>query len=656
MRSRCAERAVGYRAEAALSIGQHMRLGGIAVVLAAVGVGGCTSMSQIDRRVEWLMQDAAHRINAGDIAPSTAGVGTQEPNLLATDPNPDPNVENPETVNPTAESLTFKQLDRADIEQTSEIIERLERYQRQSSDDALELDLEAALAYAQQHSREYRFAEEDFILQSLRTLIERHQWGPRFFNDVSADFNANGDNGLFDSSVSLVNDLRVTQRLPYGGEVSARALARATEDLHQFVAGERTNSMDIILDADLPLLRGAGLTARESLIQANRNLVYAARDFERFRREFLVDISRDFLGLVVQQRQIENAERQVETLRLVADAEEANYRAGRRAPFEAAEAQNALFDGQDSLNGARESYRLSIDRFKVRLGMGVDDNIIIKPSTLRLPIPDVTTQEAVQRALQYRLDLQTQRDGIDDARRSVNNAKNDLLPDLDLSASVTMPTNSDRGREIADFEPDDTDFSVGLNFSVPLDRDIEKYSLRDAQIGYERRVRGFDEFRDNIIVSVRAAVRTIDRTLLSLDIQKQNVTFAMVRQRSIEADPDRADVRQKTEAANQLQSNRDALNSAVRDLEIAILDYLLATGQLRVDQAGRIRPLENMQFTDELSEYISEVMQDAEVDPADIDSVDPADRPTLPGVDQGQGDAADGDSGDSGDDSSSGNG
>ena len=630
----------------------------VLTILAVCFLIGCTSMTQIDRRVERLMQDAADRINASEITPSIADVGSAEARMIAPDPNPDPNSEHPETINPGAESLTFTQLKRSEIEETSTLIERLDRYQQQPGDDAIELDLAAALAYAQQHSREYRFAEEDFILQSLRTLIERHQWGPRFFNDISADFDANGTNGLYDSSVRLVTDLSVTQRLPYGGEVSARALASATEDLHEFVAGERTNSIDIILDANIPLLRGAGVTARESLIQANRNLIYAARDFERFRREFLVDVCRDFLDLIVQQRRIENAIRQVETLKIVADSEQANADEGRRAPFEAAEAQNALFDGQDSLNSARESYRLSVDRFKVRLGMHVDTPVTILPSTLRLPIPDVTTQDAVERALTYRLDLQTRRDGIDDSRRAVNNAKNDLLPDLDLSGSVTMPTNSDRGRQGVDFQPDDTDFNVGLNLSVPLDRDIEKYSLRDAQIQYERTVRSYDEFRDNIIVNVRAAVRTIDRTLLSLDIQGQNVRFAKIRQASIDADPNRANVRQKTDAANQLQSNLDSLNSSVRDLEIAILDYLLATGQLRVEQTGEIRPLENMQFTDELSEFIADVL----AEPGEVDSGDGAGAPDGgqtgdSGASGGSGDGdSTGNSGTSGDDSGSGDG
>ena len=58
---------------------------------------------------------------------------------------------------------------------------------------------------------------------------------------------------------------------------------RATEDLHRKVSGEGIQSAEIILEADIPLLRGAGNVAREDRIQAERDLIYAAREFERFR-------------------------------------------------------------------------------------------------------------------------------------------------------------------------------------------------------------------------------------------------------------------------------------------------------------------------------------------------------------------------------------
>ncbi|MHC4430145.1 MAG: hypothetical protein ACYS0D_16335, partial [Planctomycetota bacterium] len=196
-----------------------------------------------------------------------------------------------------------------------------------------------------------------YILAVLDLIAERHLWGPRLFNDFSAEIVAAGDDGFYDTSLVLLNELGVTQRLPYGGEVGARFLAAATEDLHTRVSRDNIQTSTLIFEADVPLLRGAGHVAREDLIQAERDVVYATRAFERFRREFLFDITSRFLVLVVQQMEIGNAEQQVRTLEGFEAQERALVKAGRTDPFQAAQAAQRTLFARDSLNSQREQYR-----------------------------------------------------------------------------------------------------------------------------------------------------------------------------------------------------------------------------------------------------------------------------------------------------------
>ena len=540
-------------------------------------------MRGIDERVDALLAETNRSIDA-DNSVSAVG-GPLEERLAATDPF----AEQPATVNPRADSLIFT----PDSTEADEIIARLQGY-GVIPDDATHLDLPGALRYAIEHSREFRFAEEEYVLTALRLLIERHRWGPRFFDDVSATVAGDGDEGLFDTSLRLVNEFRVTQRLPYGGEVSARALARATEDLHQRVSGEPSQSADLVFSADIPLLRGAGETARESRIQAERNLVYSAREFERYRREFLVDITVDFLDLVVSQRNIVNAERNVASFRKLQDRGMALYEAGRQTRFEAARAEQDTVEAIERLTRTQESYRLAVDRFKVRLGMTVDQALVIDPSDLPVPTPLVAPADAVQRAFSNRLDLQTERDQLDDARRAVANAENELLPDLDLSGSLTVPTDSDKERAGLDFMPGDSSFNIGITYGLPLDREIERLSLRQSQISMERALRSVDRYLDDIAVEVRSAVRGIDRALFSLQIQERNIEIAQQRKASIEADPDRATIQDQSDAINGLLSAEDNRESADRDVKVAVLRYLLSSGQLRVNEDGTLRPPQGM--------------------------------------------------------------
>ena len=196
----------------------------------------------------------------------------------------------------------------------------------------------------------------------------------------------------------------------------------------------------------------------------------------------------------------------------------------------------------------------------------------------------------------YRLDLQNRRDFIDDARRGVNNARNDLLSDLDLAASAVPTGVVDAGSTGINFDLRDTTYRASIVFGLPIDRTIERSNLRQSQVDLERSVRDYEEFRDTVAVQVRSAVRNIDRALFSRELQEENLRVSRLRLASIDAAPDRADARDRTESATALLAAQDAYLDARRDLQIAILRYLLDSGQLRLEPDGTIRPLNGMEL------------------------------------------------------------
>ena len=571
----------------------------------AVATGCGNNFQKIDRRVDQLLVDSSATLGPDAMAPAYS---LPISNGRASDS--EMTAERPPTVNPPASEINFKP-----VPESGSVLDRLANDARQAT-DVLLVDLPFALAQATGSSREYVFAQEEFVLAALRLLIERHLWGPRFFNDTSLLVTGDADNGLYDTSLRLVNDFSVTQRLPYGGEVSARALAQSVEDLHVLVADEEVQDASIILNADLPLLRGAGTSAREERIQAERNLIYAARDFEDFRREFVVEIIEDFLSLVVQQQAVANAERQVDRLRLVEERERSLYEAGRTPRFQSALAEQSTVRAQDDLNSRRENYRLAVDRFKLRLNIPIDQPVVIVPTELELPVPLVDIQQAVQTAMTYRLDLQTQRDVQVDAQRLVGVARNSVLPDLDLTGTLVSTTDPTRERAGVAFDLDETSFSTGIRFGLPLDREIERLNVRRAQIELERAKRDLDLLRDNVVVQVRSAVRDIDRAIFTLEIQERSIEIGRQRIASIEAAPDRASARDASDAANEFARAQDRRDSARRDLQVAILRYLLETGQLRVDSHGFIRPLNGMEINGEKPISIPALPSLGQADPA----------------------------------------
>lgn len=488
----------------------------------------------------------------------------------------------PESINPDAKDLPFP-VSRSD----ADVAQTLERYKSLDESATLSINLEDALRIAQRNAREYLTAEEEYTLSSIGLLIERHQWGPRFFAtsslDVSGD--ATGDS---DIPLSIINELLVTQQLQSGGQVEARLVWNATEQLRSTATEDYVQSTAIVLSGDVPLLRGAGPSARENLIQAERNLVYSARSYERFRRTFLVSIARDYFQLINQLNRIANTEQSIKSLQVSYQRTTSLVEAGRRRQFEVQQVEASVLQRQADLINQRESYVVALDRFKIRLGIPMSSNVEIVPSTLDLPIPEVTPAQASMVALDYRLDLQNRRDQLDDFRRAVRNRRNDLLPDLDLNASVTFNTDDQRNVGGFRFDAADTMYNAGVTFGFPLDRKIERLNLRSALIAVSRAIRDFEEFRDQVILDARSALRSIDQQRLNFQLAVRQVENNQLTVQEFELRKDTVDIFDSIRAEDNLLQAQNDRDAALQSLQVSVLQYLLTTGQIRVNHDGTL--------------------------------------------------------------------
>lgn len=563
------------------------RFGGlIGLCSVAVGMPACDDIAYIDAKTDALMKERSEALGGGAIAPRRAGVPGEAPRGRITEYQP------PST-NPGADQLNF-----APASEARDVQARLTQYGAIASEGSIALDLRGALRQSQETGREFITAEEEYILAAIRLLIERHLWSPQFFATISPQVvSTNPEFGGSTTAFQVVNELRATQRLPFGGQVEARYLYTLTEQLRRAVGDRFTTSNQLILSGTLPLLRGAGDVAREDLIQAERNLVYAARTFENFRRQYLVEIASDYFDLVLLKSQIKNQEQVLDLLRRLEDRTRALVAAGRLSEFQQNIAASDVLSGTTSLANLRESYLLALDRFKIRLGLNVNTNLDIQAVDIGLPSPDVTPDAATAAALEYRLDLQTRRDVLDDTLRGVNNAKNALLPDLNLFGSATVGSGSAVVNDFVFQNDGPTTLVGGVTFGLPLNREVERLNLRQATINAERARRDFEEFRDQVVVDVRARVRELDRAQFDLDLQRRSVYINERRAEEQEIKKDEVSPQEVVDSATSLLRALNARDQALNDLRRAVLNYLLSSGQLRVERDGMLQPLAGMDLT-----------------------------------------------------------
>lgn len=556
---------------------------------------GCQNegLSSIDRRVDQMIHDRSSLLGKDALSPDYRGV---HPENESSDKST--TAKKPDSRNPDLDQLNFTPQHPDAKDEANTVEARLTAFQKLPTvaESARLMGLANVLMQAQRTSREYITLEEDYVLAAIRLLVERHLWSPRLFNDTSASFNSAQVDGDSDTTLNVINELRATQRLPYGGQASARWVYNATENLRSHATEQYRQSSSLILDANIPLLRGAGLIAQEGLIQAERDLVYAARTFEDRRRLFFVGISRDLFALQQQKKAIGNTMLQLDSLQQQLDRMKALFAAGRVAEHQVNITENDALSARQRLAAQQETYVLALDRFKVRLGIPVGEAIVIadRDDQADIPMPDVTLEDAVALALDYRLDLQNRRDQLDDRRRNVSNARNRLLPDLNLGGNVQFPTDADAREGGAVYEPDDVRYGASVTFGLPLDREIERLNLRSAQIGLEQAVRDYDRFRDELILDVRNRVRNIELAKFSLLLAERQVQITERAQEEQKIKADQVTPRERLNTETDLLRARDARDQAATDLRNSILDYLLATGQMRVDRDGTYRRLPGM--------------------------------------------------------------
>ena len=572
----------------------------LAIAACSVALLGCESgIQRLDRTTNERLRASAESLGGGSVYPELEG-NRYEPGSYFPDFPEDAG--KPETRNPAATDLKFEAV-KPVKEDASTITKRFEKMSEEDPNARL-LTFDESVIYALKHAQEYLTAEETYILVAIRLLIEERRWQLIPANVTSLGYTTDGNGGRYNNALSLVNELGVSQRLPFGGQVSAALVAQMTQQLDDYLASNDTQSASVALEASIPLLRGFGDVAQEDLIQAQRNLVYAARNFEQFRRDFYYDLAADYLQLVVQLQSIANGVRQVERSAAVEARTKALVESGRTEPFQADLAtQNTLF-ALDRLISQREVYRLSVDRFKVRIGMPVEESVRIDPTQFDLPVPKVDMQQSLDLAFRNRLDLQTSYDLVEDFGRKVDVARNATLGDLDIFLANRLPTDPTDDRAGLAFDPDYDEFTARMIYSMPLDRVNEDLRLRQAQILLEQSKRRYFLDRDNAAVQVRQAARGIERSLFSRAVQEKNVQASMNRQAAIDAAPDRATARDRTEALDALRRAQDSLDNAKKDLQLAILRYLNNTGQMRVAPDGSLIPLPGMKVKEETGEQL----------------------------------------------------
>lgn len=449
------------------------------------------------------------------------------------------------------------------------------------------LNLDEALKTATEHSRQYLSQKEDLYLSALAATLERYRWSAILDGGISATVVRQGKEDRYGTSKLA---LGVVKKLAQGGEISADLATELSEGFAGNVEDSYWSSVSVRFSQ--PLLRGAGKEiAQEALVQAERDVIYAVRDFARFRQTFVVDIAEGYYRVLEQRQVVENEWSNYQNLKSDRLRQELMAKAGRLRGIEVDQARQRELQGRNRWVLAKENYELVLDQFKITLGLPTDANVVLDPAELNklseeelAPI-DMQPQEAIRVALSSRLDLKVSYDRLEDVSRRLKIADDNLGWELNLDLSAQA---SSRPRhDLTGLQFDEGTYSAGLALNFPLDRKAERNAYRQALISVERQKRSLSLKEDNIKLEVRRSYRKLRQAMESYRIQRMSVDLARkrVESTSLMLQAGRAITRDLLEA-------REALVEAENALARALVSYLIARLEFERD-IGTLAPSDN---------------------------------------------------------------
>lgn len=478
----------------------------------------------------------------------------------------------------------------------------------------LELSLIEALQVAAQNSPEYQSRKEDVFRAALSLDLARN----RFRNIFTAGTNhrivtdTTGPATVTTTTNSASGG--VSRLLTSGAALSAALALDLTNLLTQ--GGASTLGLTADTSVSIPLLRGAGRhIITEPLTQAERDMIYAIWNFERYKRTFAVSIATNYFNVLQQWDSLQNNLNNYRSAILSARTARRQGDAGRLKPIEVDQAVQRELQSRSGWISAEQQFANRMDSFKVLIGLPADASIELDPNELAplrergnkyvaiakeaykavaavtappadapaVPVPaskedagpyEIDEALAIHLALENRLDLRAANGAVYDAQRQVVVAADALRAGLTLTGS-------------ARFSDDDRDGSLGfrggrysalLGLDLPIERTAQRRTYRESLISLERSTRSVQTLEDQIKTVIRGELRTLVEARESLKISAQSVVIAenSVANQTLSLEAGRAVMRDLLEA-------QDARLAAQNNLTAAIIRYRTAELQLQRD-------------------------------------------------------------------------
>lgn len=462
------------------------------------------------------------------------------------------------------------------------------------------LTLAEAVAIATANNRQYQLEKENMYNSALDLTLVRHQFERNGFGGASGGYGSDGEDEAFAGSVNA----GFSQLLADGTQITTNvAIAWA-----ELATGDIKTGLSGIFSGMItkPLLRGSQRKfVMEGLTQAERDSLYQIRSFNRFRQEFVVSAITQYYRVLEQQRRVDFARDNHTKLTELHELMKVRMELGKFEQFELDQAQQDVLQAKDKSLREQNAYLTLMDQFKIFLAipstfkLELDDSLLSDMAEGQLPDPSFSEKEAIEIALEQRLDLTNSEDLIADARRKADVALDRIRAELNIiaagdgaagDASAFDTDNRLGNSSLLALNIDEISSTglIGLELDLPFDRKAEKVMFRKTLINLNQRKRDFEEATDTVVLEVRQAYRDLEEASSIYKVQTNGKSLAMKRfnNTAVLLQYGRANTRDVLDSQEDYFEAQEDATAALVDYMVAMLNFYRDAGVLKVKPDG----------------------------------------------------------------------
>lgn len=359
-----------------------------------------------------------------------------------------------------------------------------------------------------------------------------------------------GKKGIYESD-RLSMSIGVSQQLPIGGTANF-ALLTTKSEVNDLTANPNPSLYSYAqFNLSQPLLKNFGFTAtkREIYIAAN-NLKMAKHQLRQNIIDLVYNVEQAYWNLVYAYQNLDATKTALKRAQDLLKQNEIKVRVGSAAPIEILTAKADVASNESLVIQAERSIQTAEEALKRILNMSKDPSVIVptdKPEVKKIP---VDFNGFLLEALNTRPDMERAKLDLENYKIRVKYARNQLLPDLQLTFTYYTTGRGGTKYVYADdwrpyypgFDPDihiedivkttlgDTfkdvfknlykNYEIGLRLQIPLLFSREKAELAQARINMKRALLSLKNVENTVHSEVKEVMKELEANAKLVEADK----------------------------------------------------------------------------------------------------------------------------------------